>query len=469
MLNLFKRQSAKISESGQSLVEMTVIVPLLLLMFLGLIEVGWAIRGYLVLLSTNRETVRFAARGEYLNFDGLVEGALTAEEIEERVGYNIIKGHTGDVLDSNRLGVDLFDGNGDPLLQPLDDAAQGAFLLTHFYVDTGLPCHPTAITGNSSNGTCLQDTNDSCSDPANRKPDYPYDDLILIPTRTGYEHFFYAIPFSTTYQSRIDLNDEITKLKEDNDVLNCDIQRRSPGDTNLTLSTNSLIIGEAFYEQPQLLGVPFLSNTFTDPIMLYNHTKMRITSDSMPQGGGCELLPIAINEDSLYLNSPTNSIEKSIGTPIDDIREGGGSGNFGWLRWRDSSSEDPEVNGNPNSEQYLGAAISNARLSIYDYINPTNSNDTVLNINDWIWGSTGQVVSNGVANDALANRLNEIITIPVWDSVSGTGSNQRYHIVGFALLRLTAVNFQGNPKSLAGDFMGWNNHCFATDVTSSQP
>jgi Flp pilus assembly protein TadG len=32
---------------GQSLVEMAVITPLLLFMFLGMIEVGWAIRGYL--------------------------------------------------------------------------------------------------------------------------------------------------------------------------------------------------------------------------------------------------------------------------------------------------------------------------------------------------------------------------------------------------------------------------------------
>ena len=34
-------------EKGQSLVEMAIITPLLLLLFIGVIEVGWAIRGYI--------------------------------------------------------------------------------------------------------------------------------------------------------------------------------------------------------------------------------------------------------------------------------------------------------------------------------------------------------------------------------------------------------------------------------------
>ena len=446
-------------ERGQSLVEMTVVVPLLLFMFLGLIEVGWAIRGYLVLLSTNREAVRFAARGEYLDFGGVLEGATTAAEVEARVGYNWIKGHAGEVLASNQLGLEP-DSQGNVLLQPLDDATKGAYMLTHAFVDTGWPCDPKSL---SSGQTCLQSSSGSCSNPADRRPDYPYDDLILVPSRTGYEHFFYAIPYSSTYATRIDLDAEIQKLKAENDTLNCEIQRRDPTNTNPTFSVNSMVIGEAFFDQPQLLGFPFFQFAGSE-VPLYNQTMMRITSDSLPQGGGCEALPVAIHEDNLYTDAPTNTNLKALGTPLDDIRNGDNGGNFGWLTWRDGQSVDPGVNGNSNSQQYLSAAINNTRISFYDYQNPLNTSDTVLNADDWVKGYTGQVTS--AANQAMTNRLNRVVTIPVWDTTVGGGQNKRFHIVGFAKVRITDINFQGNPKSISGVFMGWDNDCFNTSQTS---
>lgn len=476
MLKLFKRQSVKTSERGQSLVEMTIIVPLLLLMFLGLIEVGWAIRGYMVLLSTNREMVRFAARGEYLDFGGVIENAATMEEIQDRVGYGVVKGHTGDVLLSNQLGLGMFDTGGDPLLQPLDDASQGSVMITHIFIDTGLPCRPEHImdtTNNPSLGTCLTNPNGSCE--TDRVADYPYDDVILVPARTGYEHFFYQVPFDTSYTSRLDLSnfdpidpnlsEELQKLKEENDRLNCEIQRRSPYETSLNLSVNSIIIGEAFYDQPQLLGMPFLSNTFTDPIPLSNQTKMRITSDSLPQGGICQVLPIAVQEDMLYNDAPTNSIEKSIGTEI-QIRQGGGSGNFGWLKWNNDGPTDPDVNANTNSEQYLASAIVNPNLSVLDYENAINETDHILDINDWIWGSTGQIASQNVIDEAIGDDIPRTVTLPVWDIVAGVGSSQRYHIVGFALVRITGLDFQGSDKWITGDFMGWDLDCPQTDLDS---
>ena len=55
-------------ERGQSLVEMAIIAPLLLLMFIGVLEVGWAIRGYVVLLN---------AAAALATEDGDFERALT--------------------------------------------------------------------------------------------------------------------------------------------------------------------------------------------------------------------------------------------------------------------------------------------------------------------------------------------------------------------------------------------------------
>jgi hypothetical protein len=52
---------------GQSLVEMAIMMPILLVMFAGLIEVGVALRNYLIVVNANREGTRFAARGRWFD------------------------------------------------------------------------------------------------------------------------------------------------------------------------------------------------------------------------------------------------------------------------------------------------------------------------------------------------------------------------------------------------------------------
>lgn len=54
---------------GQALVETALIVPILILMLLGVMEVGWALRNYLLLANANREAARFAARPGYLDMN----------------------------------------------------------------------------------------------------------------------------------------------------------------------------------------------------------------------------------------------------------------------------------------------------------------------------------------------------------------------------------------------------------------
>jgi len=41
------------NKKGQSLVEMALIAPILLLMFLGVVEVGWALRNFIVVQNAN--------------------------------------------------------------------------------------------------------------------------------------------------------------------------------------------------------------------------------------------------------------------------------------------------------------------------------------------------------------------------------------------------------------------------------
>src|SRR3990172_489440 len=47
---------------GQSLVEMAVIAPLLIFIFIGVVEVGWAMLGYMQLSQIVREVTRFSVR-----------------------------------------------------------------------------------------------------------------------------------------------------------------------------------------------------------------------------------------------------------------------------------------------------------------------------------------------------------------------------------------------------------------------
>jgi Flp pilus assembly protein TadG len=52
-------------QRGQGIVELAIITPLLLLLLLGMVEVGAVLRTYLVLSAANREAARFAARGRF--------------------------------------------------------------------------------------------------------------------------------------------------------------------------------------------------------------------------------------------------------------------------------------------------------------------------------------------------------------------------------------------------------------------
>jgi len=65
MLNLFKRND------GQAMVELTLILPVLLLIIMGIIEFGFMFNNYLTLNNVSREATRYASLG------GTDAGAVT--------------------------------------------------------------------------------------------------------------------------------------------------------------------------------------------------------------------------------------------------------------------------------------------------------------------------------------------------------------------------------------------------------
>jgi hypothetical protein len=67
-------------ESGQSLAELALVMPLLLMILVAMVEVGWAMRAHLIVSTASREAARFAARRvfDYDEIEEVAEVALLA-------------------------------------------------------------------------------------------------------------------------------------------------------------------------------------------------------------------------------------------------------------------------------------------------------------------------------------------------------------------------------------------------------
>lgn len=435
-INRLKGNTGRKKELGQSLVEMAIVAPILMFMFLGLIEVGWAIRGYLILLSTGRETARVAARGEVLDFAEIVEGtdAQNSNLIKSKVRYDEILNHTANLLGANDLGLYL----------ALDNAADpnGTVLMTHYFVDSGLPCYlnPDPSVADSCSDFCVDPDGNGicdCTSPDEREPDNLTDDMVLFPGKYGYQHFVFTAGISNSVTSAMNDLTMINQLKEENDSLNCQALNRS---RNTDLSINSMIIVETFYDQKQLVGVPLISNSMTDPVSLYSRTTMRISPSEHSQGEGCELTPIAL-QNGFSLSAAFNN------QPVD------------WVTWMNGTSEAIDTDrtnftSDPiqsNSLEYFRAALLNPRLSMNEYKNGT---DLVLNDGDLIHKLDSSIdVDVTAVQDIMANLIFQTLTVPVIDAPVANNST----VVGFAKIKLR--NFDLANKTISGEFVEWNKAC----------
>jgi hypothetical protein len=58
-----KREAAR--KRGQGLVEFAVALPVLIMLLIGVVEIGFALRSYLIVVNATREGARFASRGQF--------------------------------------------------------------------------------------------------------------------------------------------------------------------------------------------------------------------------------------------------------------------------------------------------------------------------------------------------------------------------------------------------------------------
>jgi hypothetical protein len=164
----------------------------------------------------------------------------------------------------------------------------------------------------------------------------------------------------------------------------------------------------------------------------------------------CEVLPLAIQEDAL-----TGLSEGDI---LFGIQQGGGSSGFLFTRWREGTSAVSWITDPTTSEAYLAAAVEYPWLSQVDYLNPFDTTDYIMTVDDEVWVFSG-TVGSAVMSDALTARSGQLVRLPVFDTIFGAGQNQIAHLSGFIKFRLTDVDFQANPTTISGLFMGWDNDC----------
>jgi hypothetical protein len=78
----------RIRERGQGLVEFAIMLPILLLLLIGVVEMGYLLRNYLVVVNADREACRYAARGLYSDHQ-IMQRAVSAGGVIRIEGQDV--------------------------------------------------------------------------------------------------------------------------------------------------------------------------------------------------------------------------------------------------------------------------------------------------------------------------------------------------------------------------------------------
>lgn len=148
-------------------------------------------------------------------------------------------------------------------------------------------------------------------------------------------------------------------------------------------------------------------------------------------------------------------------TPLQDaqegylfkIKNGVDPGSFGWLRWNTIY-----LNGNATELAHsLEWPGDSSDYPTYGYYEPGDPTDTTMNIGDWVAGNDGAVAAT---KDDLEPHidLERTLRLIVWDETNGgTGNNVEYHIAGFAIFRILGHNLA--QDWILAEFIRWDDSC----------
>jgi len=233
---------------GQSLVEVAIIAPLLIMMLFAVLEVGWIIRNYMIVLQASRETARTTIRPQYWRPDPFDPGF---DDIYEYIRKSI-QGQLPDFSD------------------------RGTMFISVAKIDTGMPCEdePESNWLHGADGSVLDYwPHCDCTLPASLKTD---DQTIIFPGNAEYPAAYsFKQPQLSGYDAGFVMDAAfVAKSALDNEILNCRLMKATRG--NIIPQGDSMVIAEIVYESYQLFGFPFIANKFTNPAVLRAYTVMRL-------------------------------------------------------------------------------------------------------------------------------------------------------------------------------------------------
>jgi hypothetical protein len=221
-------------ESGQSLVEMAIITPVLVFLMIGVFEVGYALYGYLVLINANREAARFSVRPGYLAFEGVDSPGW------EKVLTQTITAGGGQIdinyEDKGTLVLAYIEANTGPVGYDPSDCEGGRDCITAYNLEFL--------------DDCLRVYTATIKTPAN----YPTFTVTYGPSQT----------------TRFDYERIAGELATTNRRHNCELAIKGGAG-----GSDGLIIAETWFEQEQLLGFPLISNPLLDPVPMYASSVFR--------------------------------------------------------------------------------------------------------------------------------------------------------------------------------------------------
>ncbi len=463
-------RSIRIRAGGQSLVETALILPILLLMLLGVFEVGWALRGFLVLTNVNREADRFAARGVYLNFSN--------KEDPTKVGYEKIYSHSIDSL-SKQLNPNF------STYSNAHDPYATAMLVTYYTVA------PISTFGCPGDTHCTNFVCDRFADPTRGNyvagetlnnieyprlipplgfgshPDLPsyYNQILAITRTTAITSYYYhnGGPFF----SRINPLTEVIGLRSANNALNCQRLKK-----NLPPIDDNIIIVEHFYNQPQITGLPFITAFVSNPVPFYSHTAMRLTTNVRQQQANqtdtCQLWPIAIPASKVAQMTQGAVVTISIDTNNAIV-----PGNFNYLNWKANGPWSDTILVNElRDHPTLDFTAGTWKEAMDPSTGMPDPDDQSPNIRDWVQSKSGASYSSFYNSSLLTTALNELMTnkddllMPVWDDTTcgagvcpgagGSGGSDAFRIYTFVVMKIKQVNYGGSPKQIIFQFSSFS-------------
>jgi len=164
-------------------------------------------------------------------------------------------------------------------------------------------------------------------------------------------------------------------------------------------------------------------DTFFAGVVGWRQMQVGAASKSYVASGVCssyDLFPVAV-AGTTFDQDADGTRELDYGQVVQIWDKTSYRGNFGYLRWRNQNPDAGTLEANMNDTSRSGRWA----------------------VGDWIPTSTGATMSSGVRQE-WADRIGQSVTLPVYDSTRGSGSNLEWHVVGFARFKVAGVCLPAN-------------------------